>query len=67
MMDLDAMIDVIRACGSRKILFGSGAPALGVDSYNRYMDAEKKIRKKFKDAGVENVFRANAEKIFHLR
>lgn len=66
LLELDAIVDMIRACGSRKILFGSGAPALGADSYNRYINAEKKIRQKFKEAGVQNVFRANAEKIFHL-
>lgn len=66
LMDIDAIINVVRACGSRKILFGTGAPVLGDDSYNRYINAEKKIRQKFKDAGAQNVFHANAEKIFHL-
>jgi hypothetical protein len=66
MMELDAIIDVVRACGSRKILFGSGAPFYGADSYNRYITAEKKMRQKFKDAGAQNFFHANAEKIFHL-
>ena len=66
LMELDAIVDVVRACGSRKILFGSSAPALGIDSYNRYINAEKKIRQRFKEAGVQNIFHANAEKIFHL-
>ena len=60
------VINAIQMCGDKKILFGSDAPVLGQNSYERYRDLEERLRQKYSAAVLNNLFRQNAKRIFHL-
>lgn len=66
LVSINEVINAIQMCGDKKILFGSDAPVFGPESYDRYNDFEEKLRQKYSDAVLNNLFSQNAKRIFHL-
>lgn len=65
-VDNESVMQAIRVCGSEKILFGTDAPTLGIDTYHRYEALLKSMEHQLSPAGFENVIRRNAIKLFKL-
>lgn len=66
MVEIDDVIDSIRFCGSKKIIFGSDAVVFGEDSYKRYDNFKEKLSNIFSRVEIEDLFCNNAKRIFKL-
>lgn len=64
MVDTDDVIEAIRFCGSRKIMFGSDAVVFGKESYKRYDNFKEKLGNAFNRVEIEDLFCNNAKRIF---
>jgi predicted TIM-barrel fold metal-dependent hydrolase len=64
MVEIDDVINAIRICGSKKILFGSDAVVFGEESYKRYDNFKEKLLNTFSRMEIEDLFCNNAKQIF---
>lgn len=64
MVEICDVIEAIRFCGSKKILFGSDAIVFGEESYKRYDNFIEKLRNMFNREEIEDLFCNNAKRIF---
>ncbi|MFA9424204.1 MAG: amidohydrolase family protein, partial [Sedimentibacter sp.] len=64
MVEIDDVINAIRLCGSKKILFGTDAVVFGEGSYKRYDNFKEKLTDVFSKMENEDLFCNNAKGIF---
>ena len=62
----ESLILAVEKCGSSKILFGSGAPKFGVDTYKRYEKLMEYLNENLATVDVENILYRNADRLFKL-
>lgn len=60
------VVHAIETCGPEKILFGSDAPAIGLNSYQALEDLKRILPDTFGREAADLVFFGNARRIFHL-
>lgn len=65
-VDTESVMRAVKECGSAKILFGSDAPALGVDIYERYQEVLARFEEDLSSTDRENILFRNAERLFKL-
>ena len=63
----DHVTKAIEKCGAHKILFGTDSPIDGVDTYQKYEQFLEAENNTWPQEVQEQVFNANAKKIFNLR
>jgi predicted TIM-barrel fold metal-dependent hydrolase len=65
-VDAESVMLAVNKCGSTKILFGSGAPKYGVDTYKKYEGLVECLNKNLPQLDVENIMYRNADRLFKL-
>ena len=64
MVEIDDVINAIRICGSKKIMFGSDAIVFEEKSYKRYDNFKEKLLNTFSRMEIEDLFCSNIKRIF---
>ncbi|OHD15484.1 MAG: hypothetical protein A2086_14825 [Spirochaetes bacterium GWD1_27_9] len=62
----ESVLKAIKIAGSNKILFGSDSPIDGINTYEKYQDLLKTLKKELSTDDYENVIFKNAKKIFNI-
>jgi predicted TIM-barrel fold metal-dependent hydrolase len=65
-VEKESLMLAVEKCGSSKILFGSGAPKYGVDTYKKYEELIEHLNKNLPTADVGNILYRNADRLFKL-
>lgn len=60
------VVHAIETCGPEKLLFGSDAPATGLDCYQALEDLKRILPDTFGREAADQVLFGNARRIFHL-
>lgn len=60
------VLEEVKKCGSKKIMFGTDAIIDGINTYEKYLPMFEYLHENLSEEDFENVFRYNARRLFNL-
>jgi predicted TIM-barrel fold metal-dependent hydrolase len=60
------VLEAVKKCGSKKIMFGTDAIIDGTNTYEKYLTMFEYLHENLSEEDFENVFRYNARRLFDL-